>query len=128
MPGDDRCAHLAGHFPPDERRVLALASEGCPLDAPMQVRVEDTDVCGRPDGEVARIFSKHSGGLHREARERLGQRNAVLVRPLQRERKEKLETGRAGFRLAERNLLAVVVHRGVIRANEIDRAIGKPGT
>ena len=49
--------------------------------------------------------------------------DAILGRPLERERQQQLEAGGAGLRLAERHLLAVVVDRRVVGADDVDRAV-----
>ena len=53
-----------------------------------------------------------------------GSGDAFLGRPLERERQQELEPGRAGLGLAERHLLAVVVDRRVVGADDVDRAVG----
>ena len=73
---------------------------------------------GCADGEVARRRCPiTAAGSLRDARERRRQRHAVLGRPLERQRQQQFEPGRAGLRLGERHLLAVVVDRRVVRAD-----------
>ena len=80
-----------------------------------------------PTARSAGAFADHLRGLAGDARERHGQCDAVLARPLERERQQELEPRRARLRFAERHLLAVVVHRRVVRAHEVDGAIGEAG-
>ena len=80
--------------------------------------IEDADVGRRADAEMRRREPSIAAGRDVMRASAAGQRNLVFRRPFERERQQQLQTGRAGLRLAERQLLAVVVDRRVIRADE----------
>ena len=63
----------------------------------------------------------------RDAGEPVRERNAILRRPLQRQRQQELEARRSRLGFAERQLLGIVVDRCVVRAHQVDGAVGKAG-
>ena len=92
----------------------------------MRRRVEHAHVGTRAHRQVAGLGD--ADDLRRvrgDAGESLHQRQSGAIRPLQGQRQQQLEAGGAGLRLRERRLLAVVVHRGVIRAQRVDAALGQ---
>src|SRR4051812_13397702 len=75
--------------------------------------------------EAAR-YAEHARGLGADAREGLGKAELASLAPLERQRQQQLQAGRAGLGLRERQVLAVVVHRRVVRARAVDGAVLEP--
>ena len=94
----------------------------------MRRRIEDDNVCFCADRQppLCRPLAKYFGRPAGDFAERLNQGYVVLGRPLQRQRKQRFERTGAGFGFAERQQLVVLADRRVIRADDVDRAVGEP--
>ncbi len=81
---------------------------------------------GAPMPRCPASIPRTRAGSAGRARKRLHERQARFAAPLQGEREQQLEPGRARLGLAERQLLRVVVDRRVVRADRVDRPVGEP--
>ena len=95
------------------------------LDPPVARRIEDADVGGAADAEVSGVDAEQRRRLRVIRASAAGSATPSSSRPLERERQQQLEAGGARLRFGERHLLAVVVDRRVVGADEVDRAVGE---
>ena len=103
---------------------MALAAQRGRRNHPGRVRIEHTDIGWCAQRKRSSCAAGNPRRLGGDPRERGGQRHAATLGPGQGERQQQLQTGHTGLRLTEWQQLRVIVDRGVIRADRIDRAVG----
>ena len=126
-PANDRRRDFPLHAAALERGVLALADEGVVSNLPQCFRIEDADIGRGADGELAGRAAEDGGGVAGDAGERGGERQLCGGGPFQGQRQQQFERSRAGVGFAEGQCLAVLVDRGVIRADRGEAAGGGRG-
>ena len=94
----------------------------------LRTGVEDGNVGGRARFDAAGFHAEYARRVAGYFRERFHKRHLRFGRPFQGQRQQQLEAGRADFGFAERHLLGVLVHRRVIRADQVDRAVREAGS
>src|SRR5262249_43016358 len=118
-------AHAPGELVPEEGRVLALALQRLGGDAQRCGRIEYRDVGRRAGRQTAAVHAEYARRIRGDARKRFHQRQPRRLAPLERQRQQQLEPGRTGLGLGERQMLAVLVDRRVVRAEAVDHAFGE---
>src|SRR5205085_12065397 len=81
----------------------------------------DIGRCAR--GQAPALYAEHLRGVAGDAGERLGERQLSRLAPLEGQRQKQLQARRAGLGFGERQVLSVLVDRGVVRAGAIDRTL-----